>query len=314
MSGPTSPAQRRKRFERDTPPPFQITPRDIDLVRHVAQHRFLRSTHLSALVASPHKKVCDRLTALFHAGYLDRPRAQLEYHVKNGGSAPMVYELDARGARLLRENQVDTNAGRSTFKKREVRRPFVLHTLGIADFRVALKLSVRTRNDLTLFERTEVLRAAPRRTSPSHDEHGSEHVVPDDLFALRFADGRQRSYFVEIDRDTMPVVRGDARHSGVERSSILRKLQAYAGMRASKRHVQEFGWRTFRVLFVTPTLARVTAILDAVCAFVPAHKDLFLAVDQATLTNAQDILAVPWTSADGEPQSLATANKKTEKL
>ena len=274
-------------------------------MRHVAQHRFLRSTHLSALVESPHKKVCDRLTALFHAGYLDRPRAQLEYHVKNGGSAPMVYELDARGARLLRDNEVDTNGGRSTFKKREVRRPFVLHTLGVADFRVALKLSVRTRNDLTLFERTEVLRAAPRRTSPSNDEHGIEQIVPDDLFALRFPDGRQRSYFVEIDRDTMPVVRGDVRRSGVERSSILRKLQAYTDLRTSKRHVRELGWRTFRVLFITPSQTRVKAILDAVRQYVPAHKDLFLALDHPTLISARDALALSWSSADGAQQSLA---------
>ena len=97
-------APRRKRFQRDMARPFQITPRDVELVRQVAAHRFLRSTHLSVLVASPHKKVCDRLTALYHAGYLDRPRAQLEYHVKDGGSQPIVYALDARGVRLLREN------------------------------------------------------------------------------------------------------------------------------------------------------------------------------------------------------------------
>ena len=59
--------QRRKRFVRSEPLAFQLTDRDIELVRLVAKHRFLRSTHLSDLVQAWHKKICERLTGLFHA-------------------------------------------------------------------------------------------------------------------------------------------------------------------------------------------------------------------------------------------------------
>jgi hypothetical protein len=90
--------RRKRRFVRETPEPFQLTERDVELVRLVAEHRFLRSTHLSELVEAPHKKVCDRLTSLFHAGYLDRPRAQLEAFRENGGSAPLTQVVGAAKA------------------------------------------------------------------------------------------------------------------------------------------------------------------------------------------------------------------------
>jgi hypothetical protein len=94
--------RRRPRFSRaETPPAFQITERDVEIVRHVARHRFLRSTHISQLINAPHKKLLERLSLLYHAGYLDRPRAQLEYHVRGGGSAPLIYALGNRGAQLL---------------------------------------------------------------------------------------------------------------------------------------------------------------------------------------------------------------------
>ena len=73
-----NPPRRKRRFVREPPDPFQLTERDMALIRLVAQHRFLRSTHLSDLCQAPHKKVCNRLTSLFHAGYLDRPRGQFE--------------------------------------------------------------------------------------------------------------------------------------------------------------------------------------------------------------------------------------------
>jgi hypothetical protein len=72
------------------------------IVRQLARHRFLRSTHIAALIGRSLDRTNDRLSRLFHAGYLDRPRAQLDYY-PTAGSAPMVYALADRGARLLIE-------------------------------------------------------------------------------------------------------------------------------------------------------------------------------------------------------------------
>src|ERR1700674_3578342 len=95
---------RRPRFVRASePPPFRLTVDDVEIVRLVARHRFLRSTHIAGLVGRSLDRTNDRLHRLFHAGYLDRPRAQLDYY-PTSGSSPYVYALADRGARLLIEH------------------------------------------------------------------------------------------------------------------------------------------------------------------------------------------------------------------
>ena len=98
-----NPSTRRPRFRRASEPPaFRLTDDDVEMVRQLARHRFLRSTHIAALVGRSLDRTNDRLSRLFHAGYIDRPRAQLDYY-PDLGSAPMVYALADRGARLLIE-------------------------------------------------------------------------------------------------------------------------------------------------------------------------------------------------------------------
>ena len=47
--------RRKRRFVREAHEPFHLTERDVELVRLVAELRFLRLTHLSGLVDAPHK-------------------------------------------------------------------------------------------------------------------------------------------------------------------------------------------------------------------------------------------------------------------
>ena len=54
------------------------------------------------LIARPPKKLIERLAALYHNQYLDRPRAQLDYYA-TAGSAPIVYALGNLGAHVLSE-------------------------------------------------------------------------------------------------------------------------------------------------------------------------------------------------------------------
>lgn len=59
------------------PPAFRLTDDDVVMVRLLARHCFLRSTHIAALVGRSLDRTNDRLSRLFHAAYIDRPRAQL---------------------------------------------------------------------------------------------------------------------------------------------------------------------------------------------------------------------------------------------
>jgi hypothetical protein len=88
---------RRPRFRRASEPPaFRLTDDDVHIVRQLVRHRFLRSAHIAALVGRSLDRTNDRLLRLFHAAYIDRPRAQLDFYPV--GSAPMVYALADRGA------------------------------------------------------------------------------------------------------------------------------------------------------------------------------------------------------------------------
>src|SRR5947207_5035148 len=88
---------RRPRFRRASEPPaFRLTDDDVEIVRQLARFRFLRSTHIAALVNRSVDRTNDRLLRLFHAGYIDRPRGQLDYY-PTARSAPITYALADRG-------------------------------------------------------------------------------------------------------------------------------------------------------------------------------------------------------------------------
>src|SRR5207244_11298041 len=126
---------RRPRFPRPSAPPaFRLTDDDVVIVRQLARYRFLRSTHVAALIVRSLDRTNDRLCRLFHAGYLDRPRAQLDYY-PTAGSAPIVYAIADRGVRLLIERGGTEFAnGELSRKNREVGRPFIDHQLEVIDF------------------------------------------------------------------------------------------------------------------------------------------------------------------------------------
>src|SRR4051794_8524182 len=94
--------QRKPRFHRVDVPNFALTARDLEIIKLVAQHRFMRSTHIIDLLqGSSRQGILRRLELLFHGGYLTRPRSQLEWYRKGSGSSPMVYSLGNRGIDLL---------------------------------------------------------------------------------------------------------------------------------------------------------------------------------------------------------------------
>ena len=272
----TSPS-RRPRFRRAAEPPaFRLTESDVAIVRLLARHRFLRSTHITALAGRSLDRINDRLLRLFHAGYVDRPRAQLDRY-PDRGSAPMVYALANGGARLLAERDGSPLSGTELSRKNEIAgRPFIEHQLEIMDFYVALQIAARGRTDVTLIHPHELVAAFPVPPMASRDpfalrvkltEGGAVHeigLVPDLAFGLRFPDGSRRCFLVEVDRGTMPVSRADIRQT-----SFARKMRAYLAAHAAKQHEQRFGWRTFRVLAVTPEHSRLQSMIDALRA-IPA--------------------------------------------
>jgi len=304
-------AARRARFRRDDPQPMRLTPDDIAVIRHVARHRFLRSTHLLRLLDNrSSKKLLERLGALYHNGYLDRPRAQLNYY-STAGSAPFVYALGNAGAAVLAEfDGIPRPKLDWTDKNHTVGRLFIEHTLLTADLAVAFECSSRRTSSVRLIEASDILASAPEATRsapnpwalPARILHGDAahdvRVIPDKVFGLDFTEARKRSYFfVEADRATMPVMRSHPRQT-----SFHQKVLAYlAGAGAANAHGKRFGIGNFRVLTITTSQERIATMLEAVkVATRGSGSNQFLFTDRTRLLECPDVLKLEWITGKGE--------------
>ncbi len=254
--------------------PIQITQRDREILRQVQRHRFLRSSQLAALLADRSQQLLRRLQLLFHHGYLERPRAQLDYY-HQGGSRHLVYGLGSRGAALLKQE------GRWGEKNRAIGRIFLEHALLVSDVMVALELACRNA-EVRLLTEEELSRNESRSFHWQVNLQGlAVGIVPDRVFALEFSAAggqRERAYFfLEADRGTMPVVR-----KNLLQTSFHRKLLAYEATWEQSLHRTRFGFHRFRVLTVTNSPARVQSLVKA-CSEVARGRGLFLFADRGVL-------------------------------
>lgn len=106
---------------------------------------------------------------------------------------------------------------------------------------------------------------------------------------------------VEIDRGTMPIVRGD-----ITQSSFERKLRAYLTAYAGKQHERQFGWKAFRALTVTTDLHRMASMMDALRELRVPHSpgpSLFFFSTRADLV-ASDPLKQGWQDGNGRAVQL----------
>ncbi len=306
---------RRPRFRRASEPPaFRLTDDDVEIVRQLARHRFLRSTHIAALVGRSLDRTNDRLHRLFHGGYIDRPRAQLDFYPV--GSAPMVYALADRGARLFIERDgIEFANVEWSRKNRKAGRPFIEHQLEIVDFYVGLQCAARVRADVQLIHPAELVAAFPDqrvasrnpftlRVTLSHRGVTREvGIVPDFAFGLTLADGSRRHFTVEIDRGTMPVVRSDS----FRQTSFEEKMRAYLTAHAGKQHERQFGWKTFRVLTVTTDHHRMQSMIEALGKLRVPHSPgapLFFFTPRDEL-RAADPLTHDWSDGNGRGVRLS---------
>jgi len=300
---------RRPRFRRASEPPaFRLTDADIEIVRQVARHRFIGSGEIAALINRSIDRTNDRLMRLYHAGYVDRPRAQLD-RFPTAGSGRIIYALADRGARLLATSAQFGDARLEWSRKnREAGRPFIEHQVKIVEFQVALERAVRAQPDVRLVDAAELLADAPEETRSPFALHAKlarqgvqqlVSVIPDFAFGLRFPDNSRRCFMVEIDRGTMPVCR-----SRLDQTSFERKMRGYLTAHAMREHERQLGWKTFRVLTISTDSQRVRSMIDAARRLhIPGSPgaSLFLFATFADL-NATSVFAHRW--QDGLNRSI----------
>ncbi|HWO94383.1 MAG TPA: replication-relaxation family protein [Dehalococcoidia bacterium] len=292
---------RRQRFSRSTSVRVRLTPDDVAIIRHIARHRFLRSTHIVQLFPKrPAKKLIERLGLLYHAGFLDRPRAQIDYYLRHG-SARMVYGLGSLAHVALPElGLIDWQK-----KNRTASQGFIKHELMLADIMVAIEVAAQSRRDLE-YVPAEELRPTPGehwRLATTITIRGNSTelaIIPDAVFALRFnPSGRMAYFFVEADRRNMPVHRSD-----LNQSSFRKKALVYHHAAMQRTIVDRFGFTNFRVLTVTSTPARIASMQREVKSITrsPSGRFLFASRD---LFAVRDPLSFEWSTLPG-PSRLDT--------
>jgi hypothetical protein len=290
---------RRQRFQRsNNPPPIHLTDRDLEIIRQVHKHRFLRSTHIRKLTGGSSDAVLRRLQLLFQHGYLDRPRVQIDYYRR--GSQPMAYGLGNKGAKEL-GLRMGIQAGKMdwTNKNRSVNRLYLEHTLAIAEVMIAVELACRGNTRVRLVEADNLVSTAERWNVTVRHRGKAEilAVVPDKIFALEFPEQPQRSVviYLEADRATMPIVR-----AGLKQTSFFRKLLAYRESWRQKTHATLFGHQRCLVVTVTTSAARIGGLISA------ANKTnggsgsgLFVFTTKDAVLTCHNLFALPFRSANG---------------
>jgi DNA-binding Lrp family transcriptional regulator len=275
-----------------------LTTRDGEILKCLQRHRFLRSDHIVALSDGSRQQVLRRLQRLFHHGYLERPRCQIDYY--QSGSRRIAYGLGNKGAAWLKRELSLQFRQLDWKQKSRVGRLFLEHALLVSDIMVAVELACRNRKDIQLLSEDDlqiVNRREPFQWKVDIGQRQKCGVIPDRVFGLE-ANGKQCWYFLEADRDTMPITR-----SNLDRSSFYRKLLAYEATWSQNLHRTRFGWQRFRVLTVTISSQRVQGIIE-VCQGLAHGHGLFLFLDAATLAKHGDILTIPWQTC--RPEKTAT--------
>ncbi len=253
-----------------------------------------------ALNPGSQQQLLRRLQRLFHHGYLERPGCQIDYY--HSGSRRIAYGLGYKGAAWLKRelslqfHQLDWK------QKGHVGRLFLEHALLVSDIMVAVELACRNRKDIRLLSADELQIPNMREPFQWKVDIGQRQkigVIPDRVFGLEF-NGAQCWYFVEADRGTMPITRGN-----LDQTSFQRKLLAYEATWSQNIHRTRFGWQRFRVLTVTTGSERVQGIKEACQGLAHGHG-LFLFAVATALAKHGDILTIPWQTCRPEKTETLT--------
>ncbi len=232
---------------------YDLSERDLDVIRSVAEHRFLTARQLEQLHFASHAsgeagaRICRRtLARLTHARLL--ARLQRRVGGVRAGSASYVYALGSAGGRIL-----DGTRNRVT----EPSSLFLDHTLAIGDARIAVDTAARAKR----FDLIEV-QIEPTCWRRYAGPGGATATVKPDLYLVTAHEDFEDCWFLEIDRATESP------------AAISRKCRAYDLYWRSGREQAAHG--TFPlVVWVTPDERRAGRITQVINRTRNLNRDLF---------------------------------------
>jgi hypothetical protein len=231
-------------FERRAaPPPFRLQPRDLDIIRHVFRHRFLRPQHIHTLLGGSAANLNRRYRLLWEHRFLERPLAQrpLKYLTEQ-----IVYGLGPQGVAELRRLDPrlrDAELDWVETPKKQRGWPFIDHQLGTSDFFVCLQVAA---------ERAGLeLRWGGHFNLKRHRIALGEVVIQPDGYFTLFDPVRRKEahHYLEVDRGNISL------------SRMRERYLAYYRFWKEGRRARPF--EHFRVLTVAPNESHMLALRGA---------------------------------------------------
>jgi hypothetical protein len=257
-------------------PGFVFTRGDIEILKMIYQHRFLRREHISALTGRPLKRLHRRLFKLLGNGYLTSIRLPQRKHIYALGRAalPVLVEQGTASPALVTER----------LRAHELKELFLKHEMMIVHIHVLLSLAGR-KSVLKLIDWREGRELHDSVTVADYDGLTKLPIRPDAFFTLedsrRLPGANRASFFLEADRSTATQIR------------LKDKIRAYWHYLEQGLHVSKFDIKNFRVLTVTLTAARARNLCELAASLLPqAAKKyyLFTSVENFSLENPAPIL------------------------
>ena len=289
---------RNPRFYRcEDAPPLRLTARDSEILRLVAKHRMLRSTHVLSAIPGSRQNVLRRLQRLYHHQYLDRPRAQIEYYAR--GSDPITYCLGKKGLELATRQASAPGAFPSAMAG-SVKPQFMRHTLLVAEIMLKIEKDCAADGSAEFIDedklRGKIVGSqafvdpfAWNVTAAVQGANKSIGVRPDRAFSLSAPNGIPVLLFLEADRGTMPVTRSD-----FEQNSLYKKMLGYYETWRQEERRRRFGFQRFLVLFVLENPGRASNALRANMKFNGGRgSGLFAFASARALAGADSALRAP---------------------
>src|SRR5271165_109735 len=243
------------------------TDRDIEIFKLLTRYRYLPGDYIHAFVGGGFKGLNRRLNLLSRKPnlYIARPPQQRDSASAN--HRPLIYELDERASRALRERGL-------SFQPKKYHSNFA-HELMVAQIMASIELGTKENTYVRLISWPEILASpntpkatrqsqAPASMPVAFSIRGEQHTVnlmaDAHPFGLERVIDAKRSYLffrgIEADCGTEPL---DA--SDVDRTSIVKKFAAYTAVAEQSIYRSHFGFPNFFVPIIASTNTRMQSMM-----------------------------------------------------
>ena len=240
---------------------YQLTSRDISLLRDLARFRYITASQASRLHFGHLKLAQRRLRKLARMELLRRFQLGAPHALPD---QRWFYALSAHGAKLLQKTADGGNRGGFLVKRLPRNSGYLAHHEQLIDFWIWISEACFTNPSgfscgfVPAFEHTHDRTSLRRRIAIDLD-HGLGTYIPDAVLSLNRSDGVSALLLLEIDRGTEPLNRSSG-------SSVLLKLRSFAAAfdQGFDPYKKLFGrdYTGARLLWIVPDTRRLDSVLE----------------------------------------------------